>query len=206
MQIYQRKEILEDRGKANEYKSKIEIQKGVIEKCITAGLNFSTVTGDVWYFTKDIVTFLNSKGISWVFQSKGNRRIKVKGRWTTLDSLQLYIHDSNIVNISGNVYNIWEVEGEIKGVGYIKVVISEGKNGKRYYVTNKVEWGMIKILETYQRRWNVEVIHRDLKQDGIGRIYLRGLCKTELYLRLIVTGRVLLEISSIRSLHKYQSI
>ncbi|MGC8581910.1 MAG: hypothetical protein ACP5MW_06210, partial [Thermoplasmata archaeon] len=64
----------------------------------------------------------------------------------------------------------------------------------------------IKIVETYQRRWNVEVIHRDLKQDGIGRIYLRGLCKTELYLRLIVTGRVLLEISSIRSLHKYQSI
>ena len=49
-------------------------------------------------------------------------------------------------------------------------------------------------------------LHRDLKQDGLGHIFLRKLCKTDLYLRLIVTGRVLLEIASIKSLCKYPGL
>ncbi|EQD79977.1 hypothetical protein B1A_01373, partial [mine drainage metagenome] len=50
------------------------------------------------------------------------------------------------------------------------------------------------------------VMHRDLKQDGLGEIFLRKPCKTELYLRLIVSGRTLLEISGIRSLNRYPGI
>jgi hypothetical protein len=50
---------------------------------------------------------------------------------------------------------------------------------------------------------DIEVIHRDLKQGGLGRIFLRKLCSTGRYLCLIVTGRVLLEISGIMSLNKY---
>ncbi|MCL4326351.1 MAG: hypothetical protein M1481_05995 [Candidatus Thermoplasmatota archaeon] len=53
------------------------------------------------------------------------------------------------------------------------------------------------------RRWEVEIIDRDLKQDGLGQILLRKQCKTKLYLRLIVFGRVLLEIASIRSFNSY---
>ena len=60
-----------------------------------------------------------------------------------------------------------------------------------------------RILGTYLQRWDIETMHRDLKQDGLGHIFLRKLCKTDLYLRLIVTGRVLLEIARIRSLCKY---
>ena len=40
----------------------------------------------------------------------------------------------------------------------------------------------------------------------MGGIPLRKLCKTELYLRLIVSGRTLLEIASIRSLDRYPGI
>ncbi|BAB60042.1 TVG0921852 [Thermoplasma volcanium GSS1] len=42
-EVYMIKESLDDE---NEYRSKIDIQKGVIEKCFTDGLNFSTVTDD----------------------------------------------------------------------------------------------------------------------------------------------------------------
>ena len=52
----------------------------------------------------------------------------------------------------------------------------------------------------------IEIIHRDYKQDGLGGNSLRKLCKTELYLRLIVSGRTLLEIASIRSLDRYPGI
>lgn len=202
-EVYRRKESLDN---GNEYRSKIDIQKGVIEKCLIAGLNFSTVTGDAWYFTKDIISFLNGKKLNWVFQSKGNRKVRIRGRWTTLDSIFLPYSKSQTIKLSGNTYSVWEVKGKIKGMGEVKVIISEGINGKRYYATNRSEWNMKRIMETYLRRWDIEVMHRDIKQDGLGHIFLRKLCKTELYLRLMVTGRAILEIAAIMSLQKYPGI
>ena len=79
--VYQRRENLEKEGRINEYRSKIEMQKSTIEKCISSGLHFSTVTGDIWYFTRDLIRFLNSKSLSWVFQSKGNRNSKLIHRF-----------------------------------------------------------------------------------------------------------------------------
>ena len=204
-EIYRRKERL-DNERRDEYRSKIEMQKGVIEKCLMAKLHFSTVTGDIWYFTKGLMSFLNEKRLNWVFQSKGNRNIRIRGGWTTLDSLSLPYRESQTIRLSGNTYSVWEVQGKLKGMGEVKVVISEGVNGKRYYATNRSEWNMKRIMETYLRRRDIEVIHRDVKQDGLGHIFLRKLCKTELYLRLMVTGRVILEIASIMSLQKYPGI
>jgi len=47
---------------------------------INMGINFTTVTGNSWYFTKEIVEFLNDKGKSWIFTCKGNKRLKYQGR------------------------------------------------------------------------------------------------------------------------------
>jgi hypothetical protein len=205
-EIYRRLENLESEGKTDEYRTKIEMQIETIGKCISAELNFSTVTGDIWYFTKDLVKFLDEKKPDWVFQSKGNRKIKIKRRWNTLEQIDLAYSDSMTFTISGNTYSVWEIDVRMKDIGSVKAIISEGTNGRRYYITNRKEWTAGKILETYLERWEIEVMHRDLKQDGLGGIFLRKLCKTELYLRLIVTGRVLLEISSIRSLCKYPGL
>lgn len=55
--IYRRLESLEKEKKEEEYITKIEMQIQTIGKCISAGLNFHTVVGDIWYFTKDINSF-----------------------------------------------------------------------------------------------------------------------------------------------------
>ena len=153
-EIYRRKERL-DNERRDEYRSKIEMQKGVIEKCLMAKLHFSTVTGDIWYFTKGLMSFLNEKRLNWVFQSKGNRNIRIRGGWTTLDSLSLPYRESQTIRLSGNTYSVWEVQGKLKGMGEVKVVISEGVNGKRYYATNRSEWNMKRIMETYLRRRDI---------------------------------------------------
>lgn len=114
-EIYRRKERL-DNERRDEYRSKIEMQKGVIEECLIAGLHFSTVTGDAWYFTKGLMSFLNEKRLNWVFQSKGNRNIRIRGRWTTLDSMSLLCKESQTIKLSGNTYSVWEVEGKLKGM------------------------------------------------------------------------------------------
>ncbi len=89
-------------------------------------MHFSTVIGDAWYFSRDLITFLNRNKLNWVFQSKGSRRIKIEGRWITLDSLSLSYLDSETIRISGNVYTVWEVNGKMKEIGTVKVIISEG--------------------------------------------------------------------------------
>jgi hypothetical protein len=205
-EIYQGREKLEREGNKERYRTKIEMQIGSIGRCISAGLHFSVVTGDIWYFTRDMVKFLGENRKDWVFQSKGNRNIRIGRRWTTLDSLDLGYHESTMLTISGNNYSVWERVGKMKGIGQVKVIVSEGINGRRYYVTNRKDWKAKGILETYLRRWDIEVMHRDLKQDGLGYIFLRKLCKTELYLCLMVSGRVLLEITSIRSLNDYPGL
>ncbi|MDA8054206.1 MAG: hypothetical protein M0Z77_00970 [Thermoplasmatales archaeon] len=78
------------------------------------------------------------------------------------------------MQISGNTYSVWETDGRIR------VIISEGVNGRRYYVTNRGDWKAKSILESYLRRWDIEILHRELKQDGLGHIFLRKLCKTGL--------------------------
>ncbi len=50
VQIFQRKEKLEKENKENQYKSKIDLQKSIIERCISSALYFSTVIADAWYF------------------------------------------------------------------------------------------------------------------------------------------------------------
>ncbi|WP_428103215.1 transposase [Caldisphaera sp.] len=98
-----------------EFKAKIEIQKENIEDAIKRGLNFSTVIGDSWYFTNDLVKFLNAKGKSWIFTSKGNRGVKIQGRWTFLDELILPYAESQLLTIDGEIYSAWEKEVYIRG-------------------------------------------------------------------------------------------
>ncbi|WP_048054034.1 hypothetical protein [Thermoplasma volcanium] len=73
---------------------------------------------------------------------------------------------SQTIKLSGNTYSVWEVKGKIIGMGQVKVIISEGINFKRYYATNRSEWNMKRIIETYLRRSYIEIIHRDIKQGG----------------------------------------
>ncbi len=156
--IYQRKEKLEKECRENEYRSKIEIQKGIIGECISSDLHFSTVTGDALYFTSDLVEFLNEKKKDWVFQGKGNQKIKIKGRWTTLDSISLSYENAETLSISGNLYNVWNIEGRIRGIGTVKIVISEGINGRRY--SQQTEG-----TERSKRYWKPICI------DGVSRLY-----------------------------------
>ncbi len=158
-EIYRRKERLHNERR-DKYRSKIGMQKGVIGKCLMAKLHFSTVTGDAWYFTKGLMPFLNEKRLNWVFQSKGNRNIRIRGRWTALDSLPLPYRESQAIRLSGNTYSVWGVQGKIKGMGEVKVVISEGVNGK--------------LLRNKQNRMEHEANHGGISQALGYRGYAQG--------------------------------
>ena len=132
---------------------------------ISAGLHFSVVTGDFWYYTKDLIKLWKEKKLDWVFHSKGNRRTKIRVRWTTHEEIDLSYTDSRIFTISGNTYSVWEIDGRVKDIGSVKAIISVGISGRRYYVTNHRNWKAKRILEIYMEHLGIEVIHRDFKQE-----------------------------------------
>jgi len=189
-----------------EFKTKIEIQKRNIEEMIENGLNFTTVIGDSWYFTKEIVEFLNDKGKSWIFTSKGNRKVKYQGRWTSLDDLYLPYRESQLFTIDGQVYSVWEKEVYIKEMGKLKLVVTEGANGKKYYITNEEKWNSKDIIGRFLNRWSIEVMHKEMKGNGLKRIFLRNGKKVEMDLCLYAIGRTLLEISTIISKASYKEL
>ena len=59
----------------------------------------------------------------------------------------------------------------LKGYGWIRVFRFEGKNARVDYVgTSRLDLTKEQIQSYFQRRWSIEVMHRELKQTcGFGR-------------------------------------
>ena len=104
-------------------------------------------------FTKDMVVFLDENNIDWVFWCNWNRNIKFRGKCITPDVLNLPYIDPTCITVSGENYSAFEIEGNLKGIGNVTLIISDGIHERRYYVTNCLKLIAIGILELYMKRW-----------------------------------------------------
>ena len=66
------------------FQSKIELAIQLIKEAAAAGIPFSCVAADRWYFCVTIIKYLAYLGKKWVFASKSNRIIFVDNRWMSL--------------------------------------------------------------------------------------------------------------------------
>ena len=92
--------------KAKSCLSKIVMQMAVIKRSITAGLHFSTVVFDSWYFASRLVRFLEREKKDWITEARSNRKIFLGGKSMNLrdyaDSLKL--RDMTAYSIGNNAY------------------------------------------------------------------------------------------------------
>ncbi|MGC8860988.1 MAG: hypothetical protein ACP5QH_07305, partial [Thermoplasmata archaeon] len=63
-----------------------------------------------------------------------------------------------------------------------------------------------KVIGTFLNRWEIEVMHREMKGNGLKRLFLRNGKKVEMDLCLYAIGRTLLEISTIISLEDHKEL
>ena len=66
------------------FKSKLNLAIELIEEVCSWKIPFSVVVADSWYFCQKIVDYLASIAKSWIFASKSNRKVSVKGKWISL--------------------------------------------------------------------------------------------------------------------------
>ena len=89
---------------------------------------------------------------------------------------------------------------KMKKIDEVRIVVSRGTEGKKFFVTNMIGLKPKQMMEMYLRRWDIEVMHRKNKQDGLGRIYQRVFAGIVSTIKLSLLGDMLLEISAVISL------
>jgi hypothetical protein len=112
------------------------------------GLTPEMVVADSWYSSLDNLKAIRSYGWDWVMGLRSNRLVnKPLIQINTLD-----IPDEGLVV-------------HLKGYGWIKLFRFVTKHGRTDYVgTSKLDLSRQQVKEYFERRWSVEVLHRELKQ------------------------------------------
>lgn len=112
------------------------------------GLEPEMVVADSWYASLDNLKGIRSHGWDWVMGLRSNRLVnKPHVQINTLD-----IPEEGLV-----VY--------LKGYGWIKLFRFVTKHGRTDHVgTSRLDLTCEQVKAYFERRWSVEVLHRELKQ------------------------------------------
>lgn len=106
------------------------------------------VVADSWYSSLDNLKAIRSHGWDWVMGLRSNRLVNKPH----IPINQLDIPDKGLVV-------------HLKGYGWIKLFRFVAKHGRTDYVgTSKLDLTREEVKTYFERRWSIEVLHRELKQ------------------------------------------
>lgn len=112
------------------------------------GLKPEMVVSDSWYSSLKNLKSIRSYGWDWVIGLKSNRLVNTPHTQIKM----LDIPDKGLVV-------------HLKGYGWIKLFRFVTKHGRTDYVgTSKLDISREDVKEYFERRWSVEVLHKELKQ------------------------------------------
>ena len=118
------------------------------------GLEPEMVVADSWYSSLDNLKSIRSHGWDWVMGLKGNRLVNKPH----IQISKIEIPDEGL-------------KVHLKGYGWIKLFRFVGKNDRTDYIgTSRLDLTKEQVKSYFERRWSIEVLHRELKQTcGFGR-------------------------------------
>jgi len=140
-----------------------ELARKLVKQVKLNGIQFSHLTGDTWFASKDNLRFFAKEKIKFVLAMSSNRLVALDRK---------SFKSENYVNLSKLELN----DGQSRKV-YLKdipfpVVIThkvfkngDASTGELYLVTNDLNLSGDHIYTIYQRRWKIEEYHRSIKQN-----------------------------------------
>lgn len=183
------------------FKTKIQIAVDLLRLSLIQ-VNPEAIVFDAWYMAKEILDFLNSRGITWVSKARNNRNIFVDEKWVSLKRYAKHLSKKSFTRIDKIVDEkrykwIFETTVTMKNVGQVKLVILRArKNSKSFsfLASNNTKLNGLQVLTYYKKRWSIEVFHRDCKQHlGIGEYQARKLDAVVIHLHLVFLAYTLLK-------------
>ena len=135
-------------------KTKNEHFRDMLSSAKSRGLEPEMVVADSWYSSLDNLKSIRSHGWDWVMGLKSNRLVNKPH----IQISKIDIPDEGLIV-------------HLKGYGWIKLFRFVTKNGRTDYIgTSRLDLTTEQIKSYFERRWSIEVMHRELKQTcGFGR-------------------------------------
>lgn len=129
-------------------KTKNDHFRDMLSNVKTRNLTPEMVVADSWYSSLDNLKAIRFHSWDWVMGLRSNRLVnKPHVQINTLD-----IPDEGLVV-------------HLKGYGWIKLFRFVTKHGRTDYIgTSKLDLSRQQVKKYFERRWSVEVLHRELKQ------------------------------------------
>lgn len=156
---------------------KIEIAKELINQAIEQDIPFSGVIFDSWYFSKDLVDFLEGLGKDWITQARSNRLVVEQGKKGQLGQQAKTLPNKRQlekIEVNKNSYHYQSAKLSMpslkRGKEKVRVIVSYqyDDNGKLkdkpvFLISNRKDWRVERILRAYQMRWAIETYFKDAK-------------------------------------------
>lgn len=149
-------------------KRKSEITKNeqlrqMVKVCIQNKLKWRYALADSWFSSSENMKFIHDEAQRFfIFALKSNRLValtkdsKAQGRYVRIDTLMW----------SGKPIRGWLKGVEFPILLHCQVFTNkDGSTGKLYMVTNNIDADVMTIETSYQKRWKVEVFHKNIKSN-----------------------------------------
>jgi len=150
--------------------SKMQSVIKMISRAVKKGLEFDYVLFDSWFFSKEILAHIESfrtkgiKLIAMVKMGKTKYRDCLSGKEMNAPTLRKHYKKRAKRNRKYNAsYIKVPVRYDNRRVNLFFVKLGSGSKWK-VFITNDLEIGFNKLIETYQIRWSIEVFFKDGKQ------------------------------------------
>lgn len=186
----------------SDYLGKPQLAKSLIKEAIELGFSFRTVVFDSWYLSKELSTFIEGLGKSWVSACKTNRIIYIKGKRTNiLDYLKTITEgEFETTQIDGTNYTFFAKTLKMSKQGKIKIVALKNNKetcGYKILITHETTWKPESIIRAYRNRWAIDAFYRDAKQNlGLEDYMLRDITGIKRHWYLVFLAFTLLQLSS----------
>ncbi|MBS0628587.1 MAG: transposase, partial [Verrucomicrobia bacterium] len=147
--------------------SKNEMFRAAIAQAIKNEVKFDYVLADNWFGAKKNMEFIKyDMKKNFIIGIKANRLVTCleevddnkKGQYQNLSALHLKDGEKRIVHLKGLSFPV---------VLITKIFKNEDNSvGTLYLATNDLESSADRIYEIYQKRWQIEVYHKSIKQNA----------------------------------------
>ena len=138
--------------------------RNLIKQSVTNKVLFEYVLADNWFGAKDNLEYIHNLNKYFIIGIKSNRTVasslndKTNGQFQQVTSLNLEDNQSVKVWLRGLEFPVLLIK---------KVFINEdGSTGILYLVSNDLNHDSDHLYDIYQKRWQIEVYHKSIKQNA----------------------------------------
>jgi len=167
-------------GKDNsEFKSKHQLAKELINDALAKNISFSDIVFDNWYFSNDLIEFIQDKQLTFITEIESSRLVSFKGKWVHADELVklipidrfkwVTVPSSPTKNKSFFSYSFSAKLKDLPGKFLIVVTIGKWSDSDpkkvHIFISNHLSYSPAQVISKYSLRWGIECIFRDLKEN-----------------------------------------